>query len=961
VAKVVDAVVLTGTRWPSKERTGEGKPFKLKWATMARRLAKPDPPPQDDKNNLPLWTLGRFRKHYRNTDSHIASCGLVLDYDANPDLDAKALLAAWGDVCFLAHTSWSHDPASMPKWRVLIPLNREVDADEYKTLMSAAARRLDGLDQRPAAQGYFIPAHRDGYEHVCYDEGAPWPVDDILEGERARQQQEEQDRPQYDRAPPTTDDRMRRYALAALDSECQQLGAMGKGTGEAGGRHQRILLAAKTMGALEVSCGVSRSVAEGAIMAAAEQCGAIKDYGFKSVTRTVADGYRMGLEAPREPEPRHSRWKTQRPPPPDDDDYSDNGDNGGGAPDWAETPHPAESPDDDAPRSEDAIPEDRSVLAHFHDAPIPDDAEIPYPYSIDQHGRLVKTIQTGQGDRVEEKDIPVCDGPLFITDLDHDVNDGCTYASLVFRGDGGTWGDAMVKKGIIANANKVSELANYGAPVLSTQGKMLIKWLRAYERTNFSAIRHRRLSGRLGWHVTGDRLTGFLFADRWLGDKGTEIHHQSEHGITQLAQAVRAVGDPIEELRALQIAMEFPPVAIVIGASLAAPLLRIFGCPPFTLSLSGTTSTGKTSAMRIAGAIWGNTDERKPDSILQTWNQTQNAIIEKASSLDGIPLMMDDTQVAPSDHVIQNTIYSLSTGRSKGRLNRMGRAVGEKSSRTILISTGEMPMLEASQQGGTRARVLESWGDPWGSYDAGTGQKIRAVMRLSEDSYGNTGRQWIEHILAHRDDWMQWRTEHKTHARELENWLAEDRPQHHAALLGRLAEYISVIEYAMLIAAEAGLVPDTRGSDGYLPAITHLRKGAIDEAVAKDVPTEALRVVLEVATSRRADFFDSVNYSRRAPNTGWIGRWDKDGSLIYIVPSKLRRILNDEGFKPAAVLRAWKAREYLHGHENTRGNAIVAKMGETRCKMVAIKVDALAVALGVNPNDQDDLPFGEDE
>ena len=618
-------------------------------------------------------------------------------------------------------------------------------------------------------------------------------------------------------------------------------------------------------------------------------------------------------------------------------------------------PHPAEFGD----VSGDPVGEAEfgTVLYHFPDAPIHENAEIPFPYSIDDKGQLVKPVTEGQGDHAKTVPRPVSDGLILITDLDHDVNDGLTYVTLVFRGHGGAWGDCVVKKGVIANANKVSDLANFGAPVLSTRGKGIIQWLSAYEAANFRVIRNRRISGRMGWHEVGSRLAGFLFADEWVGDQSMEIHHQSESGITQLAQAVRAVGSIEEEQTALEISMAFPTVAVVIGAALAAPMLRILGCPPFTLSLSGTTSTGKTSALRVAGAIWGSTDERKPDSILQTWNQTQNAIIEKASSLDGIPFMLDDTQVATGHNVIQNTIYALSTGRGKGRLNRLGKAVGEKSSRTILISTGEMPMLESSHQGGTRARVLEVWGDPWGTYCAATGQRIRAAMHLTERSSGNTGRAWIRYLLDTRGEWDHWQRLHKSRQKQLEDRLAQIHGNRHGALLGRLAEYISVIESALYIATEAGIIRD-EGHSGRVAAIEHLADGAISEAVSKDVPIEALKLALEIATSRRKDFYEGVHHSANdAPYAGWMGRWDIGADRIYFVPSKLKAALEDEGYQYGALVRAWAARGYLIT-QGGKHNSVVTRLGETTCRMVAVTVAALKKELGFDPQADDQRTFG---
>ena len=630
--------------------------------------------------------------------------------------------------------------------------------------------------------------------------------------------------------------------------------------------------------------------------------------------------------------------------------YTPNGRRRRQAPRAEDVPHPADGDDGGNGGGSGEIL-DGTILYHYPSAPIQSNAEIPYPYVVGADGEVMKAIIAEGG---EPKNLPVCDGPLLITDLDHDVNDGCTYATIVFRGDGDVWGDCVVKKGVIANSNKISELANFGAPVLSTKGKMLIEWLRSYEKENYAVIRHRRISGMLGWHSNGDHLDGFLFADEWMGSGRNEIHHQSEYGITQLAQAVKAVGDPTEELRALEIACQFPAVATVIGASLAAPLLRILECPPFTLSLCGTTSTGKTSALIVAGAIWGNTDERKPDSILQTWNQTQNAIIEKASSLDGIPLMLDDTQVAPGKYIIQNIIYALSTGRSKGRLNRSGKAVGEKSSRTILISTGEMPMLDSSQQGGTMARVLDVWGRPWGEYVASTGKAIRACMKLTSESYGNTGRRWLRFILDNRAFWAAWRREHRARCVQLEDFLAERHGDRHGALLGRLAEYIAVIERALHLANEAGIIAD-QDQRIQIRVVNKLVSEAIEDAVSNDVFAAALKTAMEIATARRSEMFNaSGSYDDKKPFRGWIGRWDSGtADRIYFVPSALKRILSDEGFTPEAVIREWASRGHLVMQGKKKRHTVVALLDGKQTRMVALEIEKVIEEIGFDPNDEE--------
>lgn len=310
---------LYGTRWPTVQRTGEGEAFSITWSALAKALEKPRKV-DGKKDDQPIWTFGQFRDHYRDTDHHEASSALVLDYDACKGLTPALLHEAWGDVCYLAHTSWSHGP-EMPKWRVILPLDRDATTEEYKTMMDAARRKLAGLDARPAAQGYFVPLDRGAYTTTSNPDGRPVDVDDMVEAERERAALENQNRaPRKPIAPATDDDLNRRYAIAALDNECREVASMPKGTGEPGGRHLRLFLAAKSMGSLEKSCGLGRGMVEAALYDAGVACGLLESEKDKGLRRTIEDGYSTGQTEPRAPAPQERKPRLaprpQEEPPP---------------------------------------------------------------------------------------------------------------------------------------------------------------------------------------------------------------------------------------------------------------------------------------------------------------------------------------------------------------------------------------------------------------------------------------------------------------------------------------------------------------------------------------------------------------------------------------------------------------------------------------------------------------------
>lgn len=91
-------------------------------------------------------------------------------------------------------------------------------------------------------------------------------------------------------------DRTARYVLAAIDAECGQLARLGPNSG----RNLRLFQAAANLGELVAAGLLSQDVAEGALEAAAVECGLSRDDGAHSVRATIASGMRKGLANPRD-------------------------------------------------------------------------------------------------------------------------------------------------------------------------------------------------------------------------------------------------------------------------------------------------------------------------------------------------------------------------------------------------------------------------------------------------------------------------------------------------------------------------------------------------------------------------------------------------------------------------------------------------------------------------------------
>lgn len=634
--------------------------------------------------------------------------------------------------------------------------------------------------------------------------------------------------------------------------------------------------------------------------------------------------------------------------PPDEDGE----DNGSGEPEW-DAPHPAEHGDEEVPqrRPPGQIRVGGKIKAKLKNAPVPDGSVFPCGWTVDRVGRLCKIDESEDGEGALR---PMCTRPLLISSLDFDVHERVYFLTITWpRKRDKRWDECNVRRDVVASSNKIPQLAAHGAPATSTNAKRLVWWFEVFEEANAKIIPERRVSQTIGWHTENHDLQGFLLGEEWIGEESRAIYNVSKEGVEQMSGALHARGDEELERSTIHSAMNFPMIAAVVGASLSAPLLRVLGCPGYVLSLSGQTSTGKTSAMRVGAAIWGCPDERESDSTLQTWDASKKWILRTASHLDGIPLLLDDTQRADGPRTVQSILYGVPSGRGRGLASRTESGTRRiASSRTVLISSGEIPILESSQAGGTRARVLELWGQPWGKFSTDTGRLIRSIQWQLDENYGHTAKRWVAFVLRNEKSWRRWRDQYRERAIKIADKFASKNTMY-AAVTGRLAEYIAAIEVALLLAMKEGII--TGPPDTVVKVVRHIVKNAVREAEDRDMPTEALQYVMDVAASRQSEFWvKGATYGDRSkqPTRGWLGRWDRGEGLIMWINQAIRHVLKEGDFAAEGVLRAWNERGWIKpgsGGKLTQPQLV----GEKTVRVIQIKSDKVLKVCGFDPFDED--------
>jgi len=137
-----------------------------------------------------------------------------------------------------------------------------------------------------------------------------------------------------------------------------------------------------------------------------------------------------------------------------------------------------------------------------------------------------------------------------------------------------------------------------------------------------------------------------------------------------------------------------------VSAAFAAVLLSPLQHEGTGFHLRGQSSTGKTTALRVAGSVWGGGGET---GFVDTWRSTANGIEGKAAFHNHALLCLDEISQADEKDIGQ-VIYLLSNGYPKNRMTKRITMAPAVQFRLIYLSTGERSFYEMMTAVGKRPK-----------------------------------------------------------------------------------------------------------------------------------------------------------------------------------------------------------------------------------------------------------------
>ncbi|MDM4770843.1 DUF927 domain-containing protein [Solimonas sp. SE-A11] len=294
------------------------------------------------------------------------------------------------------------------------------------------------------------------------------------------------------------------------------------------------------------------------------------------------------------------------------------------------------------------------------------------------------------------------------------------------------------------------KLMNEGLPRVSLEAKAQRK-LMEYLMHTAPAERARCVTS-VGWHgtvyVLPQRCFGEANGERFFFGPGSS----DENPYSQAGALDRwrdHVARPAGHHKRLMFAL---------SCAFAGPLVALAGAESGGFHLVGGSSSGKTTAMRIASSVWGH-----PSNYLRQWRNSDNSLEYVAADFCDSLLCLDE--IAQADpKIIGDVAYMLANQRGKERAKREGGLRANKKFRVLLLSTGEVgtaAQINASGQksrAGHEVRMVEVPADAGKSFglfdsggDAGSARALAGnLVDMTTRHHGHAGPAYLERVVKER-------------------------------------------------------------------------------------------------------------------------------------------------------------------------------------------------------------------
>jgi putative DNA primase/helicase len=443
-----------------------------------------------------------------------------------------------------------------------------------------------------------------------------------------------------------------------------------------------------------------------------------------------------------------------------------------------------------------------------------------------------------------------------------------------------------------------------------------------------------RCVDRLGWHGNT-----FVTPNGSIGEAEELVVFQNSHA-TEPAYSESGTADEWRNSVAA-LAIGNTRLVFALSVAFAGALAEIAGEDSGGFHFHGASSSGKSTALKLAASVWGN-----PSTYVRLWRGTVNGL-EGLATLhnDGLLILDEIGQIDPDD--AGEAAYLLANGQGKVRASRNGSARSAQRWRLLFLSAGEASLSTVMAQAGKQSTAGQEIRLADIEADAGAGMGIfetlhelpnaaalaLAIKEASAKYHGATGKEWLRYLVTNRASLVSLLQE------EIKRFVTGIMPVHAAGQAERVARRFALVAIAGELATRCKLTGWSQGE-----AVHAARKcfSAWIEAFGGSGNREERAILAQVRgffEMHGASRFEDINATidQRVPKrAGFYRNGIKEGREFLILPQTFRKEIC-QGFDEKTVKNVLVAAELLLPGNDKKPSQVVRLPGLGSSRVYVIR------------------------
>lgn len=280
--------------------------------------------------------------------------------------------------------------------------------------------------------------------------------------------------------------------------------------------------------------------------------------------------------------------------------------------------------------------------------------------------------------------------------------------------------------------------------------EFFVSWVKTLQARKDSVVD----SAPFGWNTSDGQVDGFCFGGEVWTPSGSRPAPNVDH-VLRRQYAPTGSRKPWDDALTLVTGQGRPELEAIVASAFASPLVKATGWyGAFLSAYSQESGIGKTTAMKIAQAVWGD-----PVTAMQGLTDTLNSVTRKIGAIRSLPLYWDEIKGDEDTRKFVRLAFQMTSGKDKSRLGRDSALKEVGKWQTMLVSSTNETLVEyiAQMTTGTTAglyRLFEFQVAPMKmARTIDTGEAQRMLGRL-DDNYGVVGfeyAQWLGQNFARID------------------------------------------------------------------------------------------------------------------------------------------------------------------------------------------------------------------